>query len=131
MAARFMLLFYSTRQEQFLQEKDRLPDGSWPEIFGEVTDIVEKNYIIVVFVNFGWTCMVTGQSLVLFSRLHLIVLNTRKLRWILAMIIVDCIVFTPATLVAGIKVRLSLSISYIRSAADCSDRPLKTECQTH
>ncbi|MBL9209472.1 MAG: methionine--tRNA ligase [Opitutaceae bacterium] len=36
--------FYSTRQEQFLQEKDRLPDGSWPEIYGEVTDIVEKNY---------------------------------------------------------------------------------------
>ncbi|MDB6114077.1 MAG: metG [Lacunisphaera sp.] len=36
--------FYSTRQEQFLQEKDRLPDGTWPEIFGEVTEIVEKNY---------------------------------------------------------------------------------------
>ncbi len=36
--------FYSTRQEQFLQEKDRLPDGAWPEIFGEVTEIVEKNY---------------------------------------------------------------------------------------
>src|SRR5258707_1377226 len=36
--------FYSTRQEQFLQERDRLPDGSWPEIFGEVTEIVEKNY---------------------------------------------------------------------------------------
>ena len=36
--------FYSTRQEQFLQEKDRLPDGSWPEIFGEVTEIREKNY---------------------------------------------------------------------------------------
>jgi len=36
--------FYSTRQEQFLQEKDRLPDGTWPELFGEVTEIVEKNY---------------------------------------------------------------------------------------
>jgi methionyl-tRNA synthetase len=36
--------FYSTRQEQFLQEKDRLPDGKWPEIFGEVTEIVEPNY---------------------------------------------------------------------------------------
>ena len=36
--------FYSTRQEQFLQEKDRLPGGAWPEIFGEVTEIVEKNY---------------------------------------------------------------------------------------
>ncbi|MFA5058580.1 MAG: class I tRNA ligase family protein, partial [Opitutaceae bacterium] len=35
---------YSTRQEQFLLEKDRLPDGTWPEIFGEVTEIVEPNY---------------------------------------------------------------------------------------
>jgi methionyl-tRNA synthetase len=36
--------FYSTRQEQFLQDKDRNPDGSWPEIFGEITEIVESNY---------------------------------------------------------------------------------------
>src|SRR5688572_26993214 len=36
--------FYSTRQEQFLQDKDRNPDGSWPEIFGEVTEITEPNY---------------------------------------------------------------------------------------
>jgi methionyl-tRNA synthetase len=36
--------YYSTRQEQFLQEKDRNPDGSWPDLFGEVTEIVEKNY---------------------------------------------------------------------------------------
>ena len=36
--------FYSTRQEQFLQSKDRNPDGSWPEIYGEVAEIVEPNY---------------------------------------------------------------------------------------
>ncbi len=36
--------FYSPRQEQFLQEKDRLPDGKWPEIFGEVIEITESNY---------------------------------------------------------------------------------------
>lgn len=36
--------FYSTRQEQFLQEKDRNPDGSWPELFGDVTEITEANY---------------------------------------------------------------------------------------
>ncbi len=36
--------FYSTRQEQFLQEKDRQPDGTWPELFGEVTEIREMNY---------------------------------------------------------------------------------------
>ena len=36
--------FYSTRQEQFLQEKDRNPDGSWPELYGEVSEIIEPNY---------------------------------------------------------------------------------------
>ncbi len=36
--------YYSTRQEQFLQEKDRNEDGTWPEIFGEVTQITESNY---------------------------------------------------------------------------------------
>lgn len=36
--------FYSTRQEQFLQNKDRNPDGTWPELYGEVTEITETNY---------------------------------------------------------------------------------------
>ena len=36
--------FYSARQEQFLQEKDRNEDGTWPEIFGEVGEISEENY---------------------------------------------------------------------------------------
>ena len=35
--------FYSTRAEQFLQEKDKV-DGEWPEIYGEVSEITEKNY---------------------------------------------------------------------------------------
>jgi len=36
--------WYSTRQEQFLTDKDRAPDGSWPEIYGEVTQSTEENY---------------------------------------------------------------------------------------
>lgn len=36
--------FYSIRQEQFVLEKDRLEDGSWPELFGEVIEITESNY---------------------------------------------------------------------------------------
>jgi methionyl-tRNA synthetase len=36
--------FYSIRAEQFLTEKERLPDGSWPEIFGEVVELTEENY---------------------------------------------------------------------------------------
>ncbi|HCJ12033.1 MAG: methionine--tRNA ligase [Verrucomicrobia bacterium GWF2_51_19] len=35
--------FYSTRAEQFLQEKDKV-DGRWPEIFGDVTEVTESNY---------------------------------------------------------------------------------------
>ncbi|ACB76927.1 class I tRNA ligase family protein [Opitutus terrae] len=46
--------FYSTRQEQFLQDKDRNPDGSWPEIFGEVTEITESNYFFKLRAYQDW-----------------------------------------------------------------------------
>lgn len=36
--------FYSIRAEQFLTEKERQPDGSWPEIYGEVVELTEENY---------------------------------------------------------------------------------------
>jgi methionyl-tRNA synthetase len=36
--------FYSARQETFLTEKDRLPDGSFDAIYGEVVELVEDNY---------------------------------------------------------------------------------------
>ena len=36
--------FYSTRQETFLTDKDRLPDGTFDPIYGEVTELVEDNY---------------------------------------------------------------------------------------
>ena len=37
----------------------------------------------------GWYAMVTGQSVVLYSRLHLVVSDTRRIRWVLAMIITN------------------------------------------
>jgi methionyl-tRNA synthetase len=36
--------FYSTRQETFLTEKDRLPDGTFDPIYGEVVELIEENY---------------------------------------------------------------------------------------
>ncbi len=36
--------FYSTKEETFLTEKDRLPDGSFPPHYGQVTKLVEENY---------------------------------------------------------------------------------------
>ncbi len=54
--------WYSTRQEQFLQEKDRNPDGSWPEIFGEVTEIVEPNYFFKLAAHQAWLVDFLAQN---------------------------------------------------------------------
>ncbi len=54
--------FYSTRQEQFLQDKDRNPDGSWPEIFGEVTEIAESNYFFKLKQYQGWLVEFLGKN---------------------------------------------------------------------
>ena len=35
--------FYSVKEETFLTEKDRLPDGSFPASYGEVIELVEEN----------------------------------------------------------------------------------------
>ncbi|MFI3291600.1 MAG: methionine--tRNA ligase [Opitutales bacterium] len=45
--------FYSTRQEQFLQEKDKV-DGKFPEIFGDVTEITESNYFFKTSEHQEW-----------------------------------------------------------------------------
>ena len=36
--------WYSVRQETFLTDKDRLPDGSWDPSYGEVIQLVEENW---------------------------------------------------------------------------------------
>ncbi|KAH8585406.1 hypothetical protein B0O99DRAFT_461466, partial [Bisporella sp. PMI_857] len=44
-------------------------------------------------VGLGWIAMVTGQSFVLYSRLHLVVQSARRIRWALYMIIFDAVAF--------------------------------------
>ena len=46
--------FYSARQEQFLQDKDRGPDGKFSEIFGEVVEITESNYFFKLAAYQQW-----------------------------------------------------------------------------
>ena len=36
--------WYSTKEETFLTDKDRLPDGTFPAYYGEVTRLSETNY---------------------------------------------------------------------------------------
>ncbi|KAL9579717.1 MAG: hypothetical protein Q9212_004942 [Teloschistes hypoglaucus] len=56
-------------------------------------------YINTAFASFGWWGMVTGQSLVLYSRLHLVIRNQKILRFVLAMIVFNfCIFQVPTTI---------------------------------
>jgi hypothetical protein len=79
--------------------------ASWGVIFYGIGflfkffQIINNDYVNVVFITIGWWCMVTGQSVVLYSRLHLIVLNEKLLGLILKMIIVDAIILHIPTTV--------------------------------
>ncbi|KAH7165243.1 hypothetical protein EDB81DRAFT_249138 [Dactylonectria macrodidyma] len=56
------------------------------------------NFPLAVLTCIGWYGMVTGQSVVLYSRLHLIVSDRAKIRWVLIMIIFNfCVLHIPVT----------------------------------
>ncbi|RJE20504.1 hypothetical protein PHISCL_07145 [Aspergillus sclerotialis] len=57
------------------------------------------SYFYVTLIVFGWCAMVTGQSLVLFSRLHLIVRKRAILNLVLGMIILNVIILHIPTVV--------------------------------
>lgn len=54
-------------------------------------DAQNSGYLHATLILVGWCAMITGQSLVLYSRLHIVMHNQRLLRYVLAMIIVDAI----------------------------------------
>ncbi|KAL4941727.1 hypothetical protein BDV06DRAFT_177037 [Aspergillus oleicola] len=54
--------------------------------------LTSATWLSVTFITVGWYCMVTGQAIVLYSRLHLVVPNKIVLRRVLAMIIVNVII---------------------------------------
>lgn len=60
--------------------------GFYLKFFSDVTP-----YVSVVVLTVGWWVMVTGQSLVLFSRLHLVVRDQRIMRRILYMIFANVV----------------------------------------
>ncbi|PVH70109.1 hypothetical protein DL98DRAFT_554168 [Cadophora sp. DSE1049] len=62
-------------------------------------EVWKNDYICVTFIIIGWYFMVTGQSLVLYSRLHFVMYNKQKVRWVLYMIIADFFLFHGTTTV--------------------------------
>ncbi|KAL9125401.1 MAG: hypothetical protein Q9217_005386 [Psora testacea] len=51
--------------------------------------IWKNAHIAGVEIGISWWCMVTGQALVLYSRLYLVVRNKRRIQWVLVMIITN------------------------------------------
>lgn len=54
----------------------------------------------------GWYAMVTGQAVVLYSRLHLVVADSRHVRWVLWMIIINFFVLNVPMTVLFFEVNL-------------------------
>ncbi len=46
--------WYSAREETFLTEKDRGPDGAFPELYGEVVRLSERNYFFALEPHREW-----------------------------------------------------------------------------
>ena len=71
--------------------------------------------ISVTIITIGWYCMVTGQAVVLYSRLHLVVREQKVLRGVLAMIIVDAFCFHIPTTVLTYGSNTDDSARYTRA----------------
>lgn len=57
------------------------------------------NFPMCVVIVIGWYAMVTGQAVVMYSRLHLVVYNQKIIRGVLIMIITNfCILHIPVTI---------------------------------
>ena len=53
---------------------------------------VGSNVLYVTLIVAGWCSMVTGQSVVLYSRLHIVLRDRKKMRMILAMIVFNALI---------------------------------------
>ncbi|KAH8800162.1 hypothetical protein F5884DRAFT_809485 [Xylogone sp. PMI_703] len=73
--------------------------------------------IYVTLMAVGWSAMVTGQSLVLYSRLHLVLNNRTGLRFVLGMIIFDAIICYPPAIFLAYAIHSSHSLPYLKAYA--------------
>ncbi|KAF3044155.1 hypothetical protein E8E12_010470 [Didymella heteroderae] len=60
--------------------------------------VTTESFFSVTIICLGWTCMVTGQSVVLYSRLHLVVTNEKLLHCVLTIIVINALaIHIPVT----------------------------------
>lgn len=71
-------------------------------------------WLPVTLLTIGWWAMITGQSFVLYSRLHLVIQNMRVLRYVRSMIIMNIFFLHVPTTVLTYAANFSHSSSSIR-----------------
>ncbi|CAI7593232.1 unnamed protein product [Penicillium bialowiezense] len=85
--------------------------------FFNITD--SQAWLPVTLLTVGWWCMVTGQSVVLYSRLHLVLSNQRVLRRVLIMIFVNAIILHIPTTVLTYGTNLTPIMEKIQMTGFC------------
>ncbi|KAI5295136.1 hypothetical protein KEM52_002283 [Ascosphaera acerosa] len=65
-------------------------------------EVINSATVFGIVLPIVWTFLVTGHSLVLYSRLHLVVYNPRVLRAVLTMIVVDGVILHTSTVAVSV-----------------------------
>jgi hypothetical protein len=75
-------------------------------------NVIKIDMLSIVLIDVGWQLMVTGQSIVLYSRLHLVLKNRRILRYVRWMIIANWFISNVPTTICVFGASSSHSIQY-------------------
>ncbi|SPJ85842.1 uncharacterized protein FTOL_11625 [Fusarium torulosum] len=89
-----ILTTFKTRRSLYFWSFLAATNGIAPHTVGFLLKnlVFSKNFVLyITLISIGWVLMVTGQSLVLYSRLHLIFWNQFYLKLVLAMIITNAV----------------------------------------
>lgn len=77
--------------------------------------LTDNKILSVSLIIIAWVPLVTGQSLVLYSRLHLLVRDQRRLKLLLWMIICDAVIFHTTTAVFKFGVSVASKIDCVET----------------
>ncbi|KAM0244123.1 hypothetical protein ACHAP5_006606 [Fusarium lateritium] len=90
-----ILTTFKTRRSLYFWSFFAATNGIAPHTVGFLLKnlVLSENFVLyITLISIGWVLMVSGQSLVLYSRLHLIFWNQFYLKLVLAMIITNAVV---------------------------------------
>ncbi|KAF2026078.1 hypothetical protein EK21DRAFT_103504 [Setomelanomma holmii] len=86
----------------------------WSLLTNAQNDVTDNHRIYNSLLTLGWVFMVPGQSMILYSRLHLISPNLKLLRFIFWMTIISAVVLCPPTSTLNLRQYTKHPAAYTR-----------------